>query len=153
MAEFGFGISSKDFGGLLGLTFLFNKNLVGLRENAVVEFRLDNNSESVAGTDLVFGRKFSAGSFNNFSLATGISYVHIKQRDENHYNKSTYQYDMIKTNTVGLPIELKYWNNALWRYLGGSVTLGTNFNPKQSYVNLTLGLIIGNTRESRSHTR
>lgn len=151
MAEFGFGISNIDFGGLLGLSLFFNKNLIGLRENAVVEFRLDNNSESVAGTDLIFGRKFNAGNFHNFSLATGVSYVNVKRRDENYYNESTYEYDMIKTNTVGLPIELKYWNNALWRYLGGGVTLGANINPKQSYVNLTLGLMIGNTRESRSH--
>ena len=165
MAGFGFGGGNVGIHGYLNGSLLRNGYELTGRYSLQEEFNLsfgnpENDIDYVSEYALLIGKNITRHPISHYVLSTGISLVDVVVRRRGELipnaNKSTsffsfpnYNYTSIHQRTIGVPVEIKYFNN-YFRYIPINASFGSNINPKKSFYYLTLGLQFGNTRERRN---
>lgn len=164
MAGFGFGRGNVGIHGYLNGTLLRNGYELTGRYSAQEEFRISfgnsvNDFAYIHEYAVLIGKNITRHPISHFVLSTGISLVKVTTRSRStlipnnnnstsYYSLPDYNYESIHQRTIGIPVEIKYFNN-FFRYIPINTSFGTNINSKKCFYYLTMGLQFGNTRERR----
>ena len=162
MAGFAIGGGNVGIHGSLNGTLLKNGYELTGRISTQQKFTLNfgnsiNSRDYVNEYALLVGKNVTRHPISHFVFSAGIALVDVVNKGEGtpilnetssnyFFYAPRYRYELIHRYTVGVPVEMKYFNNFL-RLVPVTVSFGTNVNPKQSFYYLTLGVQFGNTRE------
>jgi hypothetical protein len=157
MAGFGFGGGTIGVQGSLNATIHRNGYELTAKLNAqdhviaLTNDAVDLNSEEYA---LLVGRKVTRHPFSYVVVSTGLAVINIEHRNKGIPISTDklnwfggYNYTTENKSTVGIPIEIKYFNNSLSRHVPVTAAFAVNVNSVRSLFSFSLGLQFGNTRE------
>lgn len=160
MAGFCFGGGTIGVQGSLNATIHRNGYELTAKLNAqdhVIDFTtdaIDLNSKEYA---LLVGRKVTKHPFSYVVISTGLAVINIEHRNEGipisadkPYQFGGYDYTTENKSTIGIPIEIKYFNNYLSRYVPVTAVFAMNLNSVKSLFSFSLGVQFGKTRERRN---
>ncbi|WP_377166460.1 hypothetical protein [Mucilaginibacter terrae] len=159
MAGFGIG------GGNIGVHGYFNGTLLRngyeltgkfSAQDHIIDFTtdaIDLNSQEYA---LLIGKKLTRHPFSYFLVSAGLSAIRFEHRNEGIPTPSNkpfhffnYDYTYENRSTAGIPIEIKYFNNSLSRFVPVTAVFAVNLNSIRTIYSISLGLQFGSTRERR----
>jgi hypothetical protein len=123
-----------------------NKEAIG---HSVPSFVVDEHA-------LMMGRKLSRNPFGNYILSAGIAIDKFAFRGDATVANPVnfYDYGPVYTTRLGIPVEIKYFNNYLLGGLTGfSAAASVNINTRRPFFNFTLGWAVGRSRERVSNSQ
>jgi len=160
MAGFAFGGGTIGVQGSLNATIHQNGYELTAKLNAqdhVIDLTTDAIDLNSGEYALLVGRKVTRHPFTYVVVSTGLAVINIEHRNEGipiatdkPYQFGGYNYTTENKSTVGIPIEIKYFNNSLSRYVPVTAAFAMNLNSVKSIFSFSLGLQFGNTRERRN---
>ncbi|MBS7565909.1 hypothetical protein KHS38_15990 [Mucilaginibacter sp. Bleaf8] len=125
---------------------------VSYNDNLSLLFNEKSNKVSeLKAYDLLVGKKLTHHPYSNITVSTGLSYVRITRPERITYPLTGYYGPDVdrQSYTAGLPIEAKFVNTGLSRFVGLTITAGANLNLKNSFCYGALGLQLGKMRERK----
>lgn len=123
----------------------YNDNLSTLFDEQI------NKVSEMKAYDLLVGKKLTHHPYSNITVSTGLSYVRVTRKERITYpSTGNYGPDVYRqSNAAGLPIEAKFLNTGLSRFVGFTITAGANLNVKSSFCYGAVGLQLGKMRERK----